>query len=191
MVDRESPPSSFDLGPELPMSLSSPDYVPPSHLHKFRHKQTDGFFDSQPLPLASLAQLSDPPPSSPSTPQRSHPGTPAPQTTDPILRALHKAYNRKDYAAFRIAIGRFNQEFALLRDQGEIRTHLSQGHVEGERWKDMVMALGESCYQRTVGPATSTLSEYEPFSDYVYGELLPQFVFTIADRAKLGRDSSL
>jgi hypothetical protein len=86
--------------------------------------------------------------------------TPQP-TSDPIVRSLHKAYNRKDLSGFIAAVQRFNEEFTKLREEGEIKRHLEDedGVVKGERWRGMVSALGESCYQRIVGPGTTTLSE--------------------------------
>jgi hypothetical protein len=49
--------------------------------------------------------------------------TPQP-TSDPIVRSLHKAYNRKDLSGFIAAVQRFNEEFTKLREEGEIKRHL-------------------------------------------------------------------
>lgn len=76
------------------------------------------------------------------------------------MRALHKAYNRKDLAGFIVAIGRFNDEFTGLREEGLLKAYLEGGpDVQGEGWREVVSALGECCYQRIVGPGTTGLSE--------------------------------
>jgi hypothetical protein len=38
----------------------------------------------------------------------------------------------------------------------------------------LVAVVGEQVYQRVVGPNTNGLKDYVPFSDNVYGELLPK-----------------
>jgi hypothetical protein len=118
-------------------------------MHRFRIQSTD-FFTSQPI-LHSL----------PASPLQSTPNTPSAITPDPILRALLKAYNRKDLAGFKHAVDRFNEEFEVIRDSGEMAIWAGEvgGQVEGEKWREMVSSLGECCYQRTVGPGTTSLSE--------------------------------
>lgn len=134
------------------------DYIPETHMHQFRAAPTDFFSTQHPHSHAPNFLASSPIPSTPGTPTAMT--TPQP-TSDPIVRSLHKAYNRKDLSGFIAAVQRFNEEFTKLREEGEIKRHLEDedGVVKGERWRGMVSALGESCYQRIVGPGTTTLSE--------------------------------
>ncbi|THH17203.1 hypothetical protein EW146_g3567 [Bondarzewia mesenterica] len=43
----------------------------------------------------------------------------------------------------------------------------------------------DETYQRTVGPRTSELGNYPPFSNYVYGELLPDFISDLIHLSRL------
>ncbi len=86
-----------------------------------------------------------------------------------ILRSLSKAFNRKDGAGFAAAVQRFNVRLEDLKNRGELRPELDE-----DKWIGLVNGIDEQVYQRKVGPATASLSDYLPFSDNVYGELLPR-----------------
>ena len=123
-------------------------------MQRFRLQPTD-FFSSKPSA-----------PSVPVSPAPSHPGTPSGLTpalssTDPILRSLLKSYNRRDLAGFVHAVKRFNEEFEAIRQSGEIASNakIEGEEISGEKWRELVSSLGECCYQRTVGPGTTSLSE--------------------------------
>lgn len=76
------------------------------------------------------------------------------------------------------AVERFNVELAAIRESGAMETYIQSGEaakrIKIDEWDGMAVAIGEQVYQRVVGPETDTLKHYEPFSDNVYGELLPK-----------------
>lgn len=59
-----------------------------------------------------------------------------------------------------------------------MEAYLSTGEaakkIKIEEWDQMAVFVGEQVYQRVVGPSTESLKHYQPFSDNVYGELLPR-----------------
>lgn len=157
--------------------------MPPERLQVFgRIPTATDVFSSASESLAHNAVLSidSPRPSTPGTPTSEHPPSTLAADEDPIVRALHKAYNRKDGPGFVRAVERFNAELAAIRDSGEMEAYIRSGEaarrIKIEDWDQMAVAIGEQVYQRVVGPETDSLKLYEPFSDNVYGELLPRYV---------------
>ncbi len=163
--------------------ILAPVYVPPSHAH---------LFEADTARSASHATTS-PQPGSPFTPSRAiTPSTPLPESAtgtpdraeEPILRSLQRALNRRDGPGFVHTIERFNGVMALLRVH-DMRAWLevqNGGGAEGisrAEWEGLVDVLGGQVYQRVVGPQSEGLKGYVPFSDNVYGELLPRWVWAV------------
>ncbi|KAF7335840.1 Histone-lysine N-methyltransferase, H3 lysine-79 specific [Mycena sanguinolenta] len=55
--------------------------------------------------------------------------------------------------------------------------------------KKVLMRIIEETYQRSVGPHVEKLKQYEAFSNAVYGELMPSFVYEILTLTGLTEDS--
>lgn len=92
---------------------------------------------------------------------------PSSASTDPILRSLTKARNRRSGPLFIFALKRFNQALEELKKNEGILKNVRKlgqeiGVVEGV-WR----MIQEQCYARTVGPKVEKLGDYTAFSDNV------------------------
>lgn len=109
----------------------------------------------------------------PSTPTAE--STPAPPSI-PLVRALDKARAKKDGQAFFLEVERFNKGIRELKESGALRANIERmPGVPEKLWTH----VAEEVYERTVAPDIEKLRDYEAFSDYVYGELLPTFNSTM------------
>lgn len=89
------------------------------------------------------------------------------------MRTLEKARAKKDGPTFLAAIERFNVVMRALKNEGKIAENVkNMKGVQEKVWSKVVAQV----YARAVGPEIESLSQYEAFSDNVYGELLPKFV---------------
>jgi len=105
-----------------------------------------------------------------------------------LMRALEKAYRRKNGKDFMEALEWFNVTFRALKEQGIIRQNIiALGRAHGVP-ETVWMHITGQCYERTVGPRIEELKKYEAFSDNTYGELLPPFVAHIAGLVGLMED---
>lgn len=100
--------------------------------------------------------------------------------TQGIMRALEKAYRRKNGKDFKEALAWYNTELRSLRERGLIRENIVALGKEQGIPETVWMGITGQCYERTVGPRIEELKKYEAFSDNTYGELLPPFVAHIA-----------
>lgn len=92
---------------------------------------------------------------------------PASALTDPILRSLTKARNRREGPLFIFALKRFNQALESLKKDGEIEKNLKRmGNLTGVT-EGIWRMIQEQCYARTVGPRVEELGGYRAFSDNV------------------------
>jgi H3 lysine-79-specific histone-lysine N-methyltransferase len=90
--------------------------------------------------------------------------------------------NRRDGPGFVRAIERFNDTLNMIRSETMIEHLQSKVNPDSpadlalsrSEWEGLVAVVGEQVYQRVVGPNTNGLKDYVPFSDNVYGELLPK-----------------
>lgn len=99
---------------------------------------------------------------------------------EPIIRALEKAFRRKNGRAFLEALEWFNSVIVELRSKGSIRENIIAMGARDGIPEAVWMCIAGQCYERTVGPRVDELKKYEAFSDNTYGELLPPFVAHIA-----------
>lgn len=145
--------------------------TPQQSLQLFNHSPAStgfGAFLSASRPTSRAAT-----PSTPTT--ESAPVAPPPPTT-PLLRALEKARAKKDGPAFFLEVDRFNKGLRELKASGAIRSSIERmPGVPEKLWTH----VAEEVYERTVAPEIDKLKDYEAFSDYVYGELLPTFNSTM------------
>lgn len=139
--------------------------TPQQSLSLFNHSPSTssfGAFLSAPSRSATPALASSP---GPSTPTASAP-------TAPLIRALEKARAKKDGPGFLAEVERYNQGLRELKASGAVRENIARMEGVAEKvWTH----VAQEVYERTVGPEIHRLSEYEAFTDYVYGELLPPF----------------
>ncbi|GAA5837410.1 hypothetical protein JCM11251_002102 [Rhodosporidiobolus azoricus] len=106
-----------------------------------------------------------------------------PPPTESLIRTLERARSKRDGPAFLSAVERFNCTIRALKDQGVIRQNIEglKG-VKEKLWQKVFY----QCYDRMVGPEVEKLREYEAFSSFVYGELLPGFLNEIFEKTHLG-----
>jgi H3 lysine-79-specific histone-lysine N-methyltransferase len=97
------------------------------------------------------------------TPQ-SESGTPSPESSVPLLRALERAANRKDGPAFVAAVDRFNDGLRSLKKEGKVQENIrAMCNLDKAVWT----FIFEQAYERVVGPRVKDLKAYEAFSDNV------------------------
>lgn len=142
--------------------------TPHQSLSLFNHSPSTssfGAFLSAPSRAGTPALGSSP---GPSTPTASAPAVPA----VPLIRALERARAKKDGPGFVAEVERYNRGMRELKASGAVRENIARMEGVAEKvWTH----VAQEVYERTVGPEIDRLSEYEPFTDYVYGELLPPF----------------
>ncbi|GAA5899846.1 hypothetical protein JCM6882_005449 [Rhodosporidiobolus microsporus] len=148
-------------------------------------------------PSASTSKSSTPapdsiPPSAPYTAQTSNvlldtaaacaAGLPPPPT-ESLIRTLERARSKRDGPAFLAAVERFNCILRVLKEQGIVAANIAaMKGVKEKLWQKVFY----QCYDRQVGPEVEKLREYEAFSSFVYGELLPTFLNEIFEKTHLG-----
>lgn len=134
-------------------------------------------------------------PSRPSSPT-SHSSTPAPETHDPLLRTLEKAYHTRNGPLFVRTVDSISSLFKSLKSEmmnnakaffetkpetpaeaslvdgkppNSKPAAIATGGVPVKLWKTIM----EEVYQRSVGPDVDDTKKYKSFSSETYGELNP------------------
>ena len=123
------------------------------------------------------------------------PSTSDPSRTD-YLRLIRRAIHKRDGPLFLSTLAEINSllhhlkypplpadPFAPLQPNG-LKEAVREWATSGIPTK-VVKRIVEETYQRTVGPRTSELGNYPAFSDYVYGELQPDFISDLLHLAHL------
>ncbi|KOS14139.1 histone-lysine n- h3 lysine-79 specific [Malassezia pachydermatis] len=175
-------------------------YIPAAQQPQFGHldhletgSNAGNTLDKVSARLAMRADSSGPSSRS-TTPVPSTTSTPPPLSgpadeTESILRSFTKARNRRNGPLFVRSVERYNALLRTLRQDGTITSHLatlgaSHGMPEGV-WR----TIQEQVYARVAAPHVDKLKQYEAFSDYVYGEMLPPFLSEIERIAQMGPQS--
>ncbi|KAK4231476.1 putative histone-lysine N-methyltransferase, H3 lysine-79 specific [Podospora fimiseda] len=102
--------------------------------------------------------------------------------TSGVYRRLEKSKNTNDGNGFKAALRDYSEQLLALQRRGVIAKNLESMKAIPH---DLVAFILSQCYDRTVAPRVELLSKYENGTDYVYGELLPQFCADIFDRTNL------
>ncbi|KAJ2905755.1 hypothetical protein MKZ38_004432 [Zalerion maritima] len=93
-----------------------------------------------------------------------------------FLRRFEKAINRGSNDDFKATLADCNAVTKQLMESGAISRNLSKMHSLPPSLTHFI--LGQ-VYDRTVAPSIEKVGKYQPGSDYIYGELRPQFITEI------------
>ncbi|KAI0462672.1 hypothetical protein LJB42_004168 [Komagataella kurtzmanii] len=103
-----------------------------------------------------------------------------------IVGQFIKAYERSHYEVILKKIEEYNILIDSLRSSGVIYDHIrAQTRVP----RPMIYEILNQVYARTVSPNSKKLRQYKAFSNYVYGELLPNFLTQAFNEVKLDSSS--
>lgn len=98
-----------------------------------------------------------------------------------VISPMNKAFDKDDIHAFVKLVKKYN-EIILTVPRQEIIDHLSTvKHIPSVFIHDFLHMV----YTRSISPHCRMLKQYEAFSSYVYGELLPGFLTEVFDRCEL------
>jgi len=142
--------------------------TPQQSLSYFNHSPSTSSFGAF---LSAPSRSATPAPALGSSPGPSTP-TASGSSAVPLIRALEKARAKKDGPGFVAEVNRYNAGLMELKASGAVKDNIAK--MEGVADKVWIH-VAQEVYERTVGPEIEKLKEYEPFTDYVYGELLPPF----------------
>ncbi|ANZ76634.1 BA75_03361T0 [Komagataella pastoris] len=103
-----------------------------------------------------------------------------------IVGQFIKAYEKSHYEIILKKIDEYNILIDSLRSSGVIFDHIrAQRRVP----RPIIYEVLNQVYSRTVSPNSKKLRQYKAFSNYVYGELLPNFLTQAFNEVKLDSSS--
>lgn len=105
--------------------------------------------------------------------------------TNEILIPLNKAYDNNDQLTFIQTIKNYNNVISNI-PRSLIKLHLSEKKTLPQSFiHDFLQII----YCRSIHPHANKLKNYQAFSNFVYGELLPNFLSDVFNKCSLNKDS--
>ncbi|CDO92073.1 unnamed protein product [Kluyveromyces dobzhanskii CBS 2104] len=102
-----------------------------------------------------------------------------------LVRSLNNAFEESDGLSFERAVRKFNQLVAEIPRDLIIKTLKSNTKIP----VSFIHSILHTCYTRAIYPNARKLKNYTSFSNFVYGELMPNFLSKVYKQCGLNPNS--